>query len=61
MYDSPLVVVKDGVPTEFQIDDSKTEMVSPLSDRQAKRKQDFDNVKLIEENNANNSKKDSNV
>ena len=46
MYDFPLVVVKDDVPAEFQIDDSRTEMVSPILDRQAKRKQDLEDVKM---------------
>ena len=36
MYSVPLIVAKDGVPIEFQIDDSRTEMVSPISTRQAK-------------------------
>ena len=34
LYDFLLVVVKDGVPTEFQIDDSRTEITSPISSRQ---------------------------
>ena len=33
LYDFLLVVVKDGVPTEFQIDDSWTELISPMSSR----------------------------
>lgn len=56
MYDFPLVVVKDSVPAEIQIDDSRTEMVSPMSDRGAKRKQDLDYVKLFEETRASNKK-----
>ena len=56
MYDFPLVVVKEGVPVEFQIDDSRTEMVSPMSDRRAKQKQDLDDVKVFEENDAKNKK-----
>ena len=39
MYDYPLVVVKDSIPTEFQIDDSRTETLSSISERRAKRKQ----------------------
>ena len=56
MYDFPLLVVKYGVPVEFQIDDSRTEMVSPMSDRRAKRKQDLDGVKLFNENDAKTKK-----
>ena len=56
MYDFPLVVVKYDLLAEFQIYDSRTEMVSLISDRQAKRKQDLDDAKLFKENNANNNK-----
>ena len=34
--------------------DSRTEMVSPIKDRRAKRKQDLDNVKVFEKNDAKN-------
>ena len=56
MYDFPLAVVKDGVPAEFQKDDSRAEVVSSMSDRRAKRKQVLDNVKVFEENDAKNKK-----
>ena len=56
MCNFPLVVVKDGVPAKLQIDDSRTEMVSPIKDRWAKRKQDLDDVKVFRENDAKNKK-----
>ena len=34
LYDFPLVVVKGSVPIEFQIDDSQTEIISPMFSRQ---------------------------
>ena len=43
LYDFLLVVVKDGVPTEFQIDNSQTKLISPLSSRRKlKDSQSFD-------------------
>ena len=33
LYDFLLVVVKESVPTEFQIHDSQTELISPMSSR----------------------------
>ena len=33
LYDFPLLVLKDGVPTEFQIDDSRKELISSMSSR----------------------------
>ena len=56
MYSFPLVVVKDRVPANFQIDDLRTETASPMSDRRAKRKQDLDCVKVFKENDAKNKK-----
>ena len=56
MYDFLLPVVKDGVAAEFQIDNSRTEMMSPILDRRAKQKQDLDKVKLFEENGSKNKK-----
>ena len=56
IYKLPLIVVKDGVAAEFQINDSRTEMVNPPYNRSAKRKQDLDDAKLFEENESNNQK-----
>ena len=56
MYDFPLVVVKEGIAAEFQIDDSRTEVISPLSSRTSKRKQDLDVAKLFEDNESKNKK-----
>ena len=50
IYDFPLVVVKDSVPTQFQIDDSRTGTVSPMSERRAKQKQHLDDIKVFEDN-----------
>ena len=56
MYDFLLVVVKEGVAAEFQIEDSRTEVISPLSSRTSKRKQDLDVAKLFEGNGSKNKK-----
>ena len=56
MYDFPLVVVKDAVPIEYQIDKSRREMLSPISNWRAKRKLDLDDIKQIEENKAHTAK-----
>ena len=56
MYGFPLVVAKDGVPAEFRTDDSRTELVSSITDRQAKRKRDLEDGKLFQENEAKNKK-----
>ena len=56
MYNFPLVVVRNGVPIDYQIDDSRSEILSPISDQQAKRKLDLNDIKKLKENKAHSAK-----
>ena len=56
MYGFPLVIAKPGVPTKFQIDDSRSKMVSPISDRQSKHYLPVDDLNQINKDKASRAK-----